>query len=462
MFADTTTFADLHGHGARNIVARCEVFVVGRITLHKTLTLGVRQVTAFAACAFGDQTAGAVDAGRVELHELHILKRQTCACHHAATVAGAGMGRGRGEIGPAITAGRQHHHLGVEDMHGAIIELPAHHTLTLPVVGHDQVDGEILDVEFRVVLEALTIERVQDRVAGAVGGGTGALHRRAFAKLGGVAAEGTLVDLAFLGARKGHAIVFKLIDRLGRFTGEVFHRVGVTQPVGALDGVIHVPLPAVGPHVAKRGGDATLRRHGVRAGRENLGYTGRAQALLSHAKRRTQTRATGAHNHHVIFVGFIFICCCHRLCSLPRGSQGELDEGKETRGNHRVGEGRNGDQRQFFRQPVHVVLHRDLRLAHQMDDANHQREASDDRRYRASIIGQHLFIGTTQTKPKGDHEGRNQKHQQDGADHHLPVMMRPCAPGPKAFCAFTVGEIIHELCPLRPRSPQGRSVRLHQ
>ena len=48
--------------------------------------------TALAAHAFGDQHAGAIDAGRVELHEFHVLKRQARARHHAATVAGAGMG----------------------------------------------------------------------------------------------------------------------------------------------------------------------------------------------------------------------------------------------------------------------------------------------------------------------------------------------------------------------------------
>jgi hypothetical protein len=68
---------------------------------------------------------------------------------------------------------------------------------------HDQVDGEILDEELGVVLQRLAVERVQDRVAGPVGGGTGALHRRAFAVILHVAAERALVDLAVLGAENG-------------------------------------------------------------------------------------------------------------------------------------------------------------------------------------------------------------------------------------------------------------------
>jgi hypothetical protein len=42
---------------------------------------------------------------------------------------------------------------------------------------HDEVDGEILDEEFGRVAQRLAIERVQHGVAGAVGGGAGALGR---------------------------------------------------------------------------------------------------------------------------------------------------------------------------------------------------------------------------------------------------------------------------------------------
>ena len=43
-----------------------------------------------------------------------------------------------------------------------------------------QIDGEILDEEARLVLEALLVERVQDRMAGAVGGGAGTKRHIAF------------------------------------------------------------------------------------------------------------------------------------------------------------------------------------------------------------------------------------------------------------------------------------------
>ena len=57
------------------------------------------------------------------------------------------------------------------------------------------------------------VERVQHRVAGAVGGAARALHR-ALAEILRVAAEGPLVDRAVLVAVEGHAVVLELVHRL--------------------------------------------------------------------------------------------------------------------------------------------------------------------------------------------------------------------------------------------------------
>ncbi len=149
-----------------------------------------------------------------------------------------------------------------------------------------------------VRLQRLPVERVQDRVAGAVGGGAGALGD-ALAVIGGHAAERALVDLAFLGARERHAPVVELVDRRRRVAAEIFDRVLVAEPVGALDGVVHVPAPVVRPHIAERGRDAALRRDGVRAGREHLGDAGGAQARLRAADGGAQARAAGADDDDV-------------------------------------------------------------------------------------------------------------------------------------------------------------------
>ena len=108
---DAAAFPDLDGHGAGNHIARREVFGRRRIALHEALALSIYQVSAFAARAFGDQHARAIDAGGMELHEFHVFERQAGAEHHGVAVAGLGMRAGAGCVSAAIAAGRQHRHL---------------------------------------------------------------------------------------------------------------------------------------------------------------------------------------------------------------------------------------------------------------------------------------------------------------------------------------------------------------
>ena len=150
--------------------------------------------------------------------------------------------------------------------------------------------------------QRLAVHGVQHGVAGAVGGRAGAL-RGALAVMRGHAAERALIDLAvFLAARERQAPVLQFVHGGRRVAAHVFDRVLVAEPVGALDGVVHVPAPVVLAHVAERGRDAALRRDGVRAGREHLGDAGGAQAGFGAADHGAQARAAGADHHHVVGV----------------------------------------------------------------------------------------------------------------------------------------------------------------
>ena len=61
-------------------------------------------------------------------------------------------------------------------MQRAFGHIQREHAAADTVAVHDQVEREIFDEEARVMLERLLVERVQDRVAGAVGRGAGALR----------------------------------------------------------------------------------------------------------------------------------------------------------------------------------------------------------------------------------------------------------------------------------------------
>ena len=84
-------------------------------------------------------------------------------------------------------------------MQGAVFQIPAEHATAGAVIVHDQVDGEIFDEEIRIMLQALLIQGMQDRMAGPVSSSTGTLHRL-LAVVAHMAAERPLIDLAVFGA----------------------------------------------------------------------------------------------------------------------------------------------------------------------------------------------------------------------------------------------------------------------
>ena len=106
-------------------------------------------------------------------------------------------------------------------------------------------------------------------MASTIGRRAGTLNRL-FAEVGGVPAERTLIDRAIGIAIEGHAEVLKLVDHLRCHLAHVLDRVLVTQVVGPLDGVKHMPVPVVLTHVAERCTNTALGGHGMRAGREDL------------------------------------------------------------------------------------------------------------------------------------------------------------------------------------------------
>ena len=142
------------------------------------------------------------------------------------------------------------------------------------------------------------VKRVQQGVAGTVGGRTGARHGL-LAQVGRVAPKRTLVDGAVGIAVERHAEVLELVDDLRRLAAHEFDGVLVTEVVGALDGVKHVPVPVVLAHVAQRGPDAALCRHRVRTGGEHLGEHGDVVAGLGQLQRAAHAGATGTDDDRV-------------------------------------------------------------------------------------------------------------------------------------------------------------------
>ena len=237
----------------------------------------------------------------MELDKFHILQWQASAQDHAAAIAGAGMRRSCGEIGAAIATSCQHDSVALKPVYAAIFHAHGDHAAAFAIF-HDEVEGEIFNEEIRVIFQALLIQSMQHRVTGTVGCRCGTLYRRAFAHILHMAAKGPLVDSAVGVARKWHAGMFQFIDRSRCLTHHIFDGILVTEPIGALNRVIHVPGPMVRRVVAKRCRNPALRRDSVRTRWEYLGNASRFQTRFRTAHGSAQTRTASADNDGVIYV----------------------------------------------------------------------------------------------------------------------------------------------------------------
>ena len=172
---------------------------------------------------------------------------------------------------------------------------------TCTLLVHHQIDREVLHEKLRLVLQRLLIQGVQHRVSGAIGGSAGSLCR-ALAKMGRHAAERALINFAIFGARKRHSIVLELDDRIRRLFAHVLDRVLVAEPVGAFNGVVHVPAPIVVTHVAERRADATLCRHRVAARREHFRHACGREPRLRQTERGPQAGPARSNDDHIVAV----------------------------------------------------------------------------------------------------------------------------------------------------------------
>ena len=98
----------------------------------------------------------------------------------------------------------------------------------------------------------------------------------------------------------GRAHVLEFEHGFRAYGTHVFDSVLVTDIVGALDGVVHVPAPVI-VRIGRSdcAGDATLGGNGVRTGREYLGDHGGLVAALSQLQRGAHAGTAAANDDGV-------------------------------------------------------------------------------------------------------------------------------------------------------------------
>ena len=259
--ADAAAFLQFAIDGARDHVARSEVQEARRVTLHEALAVLIAKDSPLAARSFAQQDPELIDAGGMKLKKFHVLERNAAPERHGHAVPGERQSVRGNAVDATAAAGREQDRLGVKGVEFAGGQRHRDHARRAAVF-NQQVEQMELVVEVDFVLDTLLVERLEDHVAGAVGGVAGAAHRR-FAVIARVPAERPLSDLPFRRAAERQAPVLELVNRFDGFAAKDFDRVLVGQIVAALDRVKHVPFPVVFFEVAKRGADAALRGAGM-------------------------------------------------------------------------------------------------------------------------------------------------------------------------------------------------------
>ena len=75
---------------------------------------------------------------------------------------------------------------------------------------HDEIESKVLDEKVGVVSERLSVQGVEDGVAGSVSGGSTSVSLSALSKVERLSTESSLVDLALLGSRERDTVVLQL------------------------------------------------------------------------------------------------------------------------------------------------------------------------------------------------------------------------------------------------------------
>jgi hypothetical protein len=167
---------------------------------------------------------------------------------------------------------------------------------------HNQVSSKEFNEIFGVVSERLAIKSVKESMASSVSGSTATICLTTLSIFLGLTTKGSLVDFAVLGSGEGAAVVFELNDGLRSFSCHVVNSILVSQPVGSLDRIVHMPPPIVLVHISQCSVDTPLRGHRVRPGRKELGYTGSVEASFSETECGAQASSTGSDDHSIVLV----------------------------------------------------------------------------------------------------------------------------------------------------------------
>ena len=137
---DSSSGVDFSHDGTAHHITRGKIGMPRRVMFHERLAIGVAQHAAFRTCRLRQQNAGMGETGRMELHELAILKLKAGGQCQRHAVTGQIPRIRRGMEQTAGTASGHQHIACVDGMRLALVRVERHHALDLAVVfGNHQI-----------------------------------------------------------------------------------------------------------------------------------------------------------------------------------------------------------------------------------------------------------------------------------------------------------------------------------
>lgn len=269
LWAYASALVDLDGHRPRDNVSTGQILGGWRVSLHESLTFAVDEDSSLASAALGDQATSAENTGWVELHKLHVHVGESGSVEHGHSVSGTSVCRSTTLPGSAVTASGEHGVVASESVEATVFHAQSDDSLALAIL-HNQVQSKVLNKVSGIVEQGSTVESMEETVSGSIGDAAASMGLTTLAELQTLTAKGSLVDLALLGSREWHSVVFELDDCIWSNLAHVLDSVLISEPIGSLHSVVVVVFPAVLFHIAESGVDTALSGHGVRSGWEEL------------------------------------------------------------------------------------------------------------------------------------------------------------------------------------------------
>ncbi len=286
---------------ARNHIARRKLQLLRVVALHEPLAILVAKNAALATHGFGHQNAlhsrRPHHPGGMKLHELHVHQIGTRIIGERHTVAGVFPGVRSDLPGLADAARTNDDRLSLEHDEAPLLA-PVAESAGDTIAIFEQSSDRALHVDVDAQMHAAILQGANHLQPGAI--------TDMAQPLKGVATEGSLQDVAILGAIKQSAPLFQLAHAFRRLLSVELRHAPVVQKFSAAHRVAKVRTPVVGRiHVSHRRSNAAFGHHRVRLAEQRLAHNADTHALGQRLNCGAKARTASADDEHIVFVDFV-------------------------------------------------------------------------------------------------------------------------------------------------------------